>query len=381
MLASSLPSLIQLVLFLLFADLTALVAAVIGPTYDNLLVPELAPRALYPAVLAVHAGPSNYLAQAASFSSFLIAGVVDPLVTVVALGVAVLYLARATVARWAATFDALLPRLVLAVAAANFTVPIAAAVLGVAGAVYPVVAGWDGGAWQHWVNLAGVGELRLSWDNGVLAFVLSLVEFALVFALVLLVGLRDALLAVLVVVLPLLTLLWPLRPLASIPRRAWLLFVELAFLPCVLVVPLELAVASPTPVLLVGYLSAAVASPFLLSAAGSHAVGLGFPSAGVLVQGAAGRGLAVGPSVAAAPAGPIAASARDAGAAGRAAAGTLRAGASATGPLALPSALGELLGHGTLAVARHVGRGSGPDRSPPRMPPLRPGIGGGHGGT
>jgi hypothetical protein len=377
--ALDLPSAIQLILFLLFADLTALVAAVIGPTYDNLLVPELAPHALFPPVFAAGAGPTDYLAQGGSFSSFLITGVVDPLIAVLAVGVAVLYLARASLARWAVTFDGLLPRLVLAVAAANFTVPIAAAVLDLSGALYPVVAGWDGGAWQHWVNLGGYGEFRLSWDNGVLAFVLSLVEFALVFALVLTVGLRDALLAVLLVVLPLLTLLWPFRPLASVPRRAWLLFAELAFLPCVVVVPLELAVASPSPVLLVGYLSAALASPFLLSVAGAHLVAIGFPSASTTAQGGTVRGLAAAPSVASGWAAPATAAVRESGASGRAAAGAVRSAASATGPLAVPAALSELLGHGALSIARHVGRQADGNRTPPRLPPFRPGLGGGHG--
>ena len=379
MTATDLPSVIQLILFLLFADLTALVAAVIGPTYDNLLVPELAPQALFPPVFAVGAGPGNYLGQAAGFSTYLIAGVVDPLVALLAVAVAILYLARATLARWAQTFDGLLPRLVLSVAAANFTVPIAAAVLGLAGAVYPVVAGWDGGAWQHWVNLAGWGELQLSWDNGVLAFVLSLVEFGLVFSLILLVGLRDALLAVLLVLLPLLTLLWPLRPVAAIARRAWLLFAEFAFLPCVLVVPLELAVHSPSVVLLVGYLSAAVASPFLLSTAGAHLVAMGFPSAGPAVQGGVARGISGAPGAAGAAAAPAAVAARDAGAVGRAASGTLRAASSAGGPLAVPGALHELFGHGALGVARHVGQRLDPNRSPPRFPPLRQGLEGRHG--
>jgi hypothetical protein len=375
--ALDLPSAIQLILFLLFADLTALVAAVIGPTYDNLLVPELSRPALFPAVLTVHPSPSDYLGQAAAFSSYLVTGVVDPLVALLAVGVAVLYLARATVSRWATTFDGLLPRLVLAVAAANFTVPIAAATLDVAGSLFPVVAGWDGGAWQHWVNLGGFGEFQFSWDNGVLAFVLSLVEFTLVFGLVLTVGLRDALLAVLIVVLPLVTLLWPLRPVASIARRAWLLFAELAFLPCVLVVPLELAVGSPSVVLLVGYLSAALASPFLLSSSGAHLVAIGFPSTGTSVQGASVRGVATAPAAGAALAAPAAGALRDAGAAGRAASGTLRAASAAGGPLAVPSALHELLGHGAMGLARHVGRD--PNRTPPRLGPLRPGAGGGYG--
>jgi hypothetical protein len=377
---TDLSSLVQTLLFLLFADLTALIAAILGPTYDNLLVPELAPHALFPALFASGAGPSNYLASAGGFSTYLIGGVVDPAVAVLALGIAVLYLARATVSRWAREFDALLPRLVLSIVAANFTLPIAAAILDVAGSLYPVVLGWSGPSWQHWANLAGSGELAFSWDNGVLAFVLSLVEFTLVLGLVLAVGLRDALLAVLLVVLPLLTLLWPFRPLSSVPRRAWLLFGELAFLPCVLVVPLELAVHSPSAVLLVGYLGAAAGSPFLLSTAGSHLVALGFPSTGTVVSGASQRGLSAAPSAATGAFAPVASAFREGGgAAGRAAGGALRSASSAGGPLAVPSALHELLGHGALSVARHLGERGDPNRRPPRIPPLRPDVGGGHG--
>jgi hypothetical protein len=372
MLALDLPQLVQEVLFLLFADITALVAAVIGPTYDALLVPELAPRALYPAVLTSAPGPSDYLGKAAGFSAYLIGGVVDPAIALLALGIALLYFARSAVARWAATFDELLPRLVLAVLAANFTVPIGAGILALAGGLYPVVAGWDGGAWQQWVHLAGPGEITYSWDNGVLAFVLSLVQFILVLSLVLAVGLRDALLAVLLVVLPLVTLLWPFRPLAAIPRRAWLLFAELAFLPCVLVVPLELAVMSPNPVILVGFLGAALSSPFLLSTAGAHLVAIGFPSGGTVTQGGVARGLAAAPGSAGGLASPAASALRDAGAAGRAAGGVVRAGTAAAGPLAVPAAIRELLGHGALAVARHVGARAGGRAGPPRFPPLRP---------
>jgi hypothetical protein len=378
-LAVDLPQVVQAVLFLLFADLTALISAVIGPTYDNLLVPEMSAHALYPAVFVSAPAPSDFLGRAAEFSAYLIAGVVDPVVALLALGIAVLYLARTTLPRWAPTFDGLLPRLVLSIAAANFTVPIAAGILSLSGALYPVVAGWDGGAWHHWVALGGYGEFELSWDNGLLAFVLSLVEFALVFSLILAIGLRDALLAVLLVALPLLTLLWPFRPLAALPRRAWLLFAELAFLPCVLVIPLELAVGSPSPVLLVGYLGAAVASPFLLSVAGSHLVAIGFPSGGTVAQASANRGLASAPGAATGLAAPALAAVRDSGAIGRAAGGAARSAATAGGPLAVPAALHELLGHGALSVARHIGERSGRGGGPPHFPPLRPEAVGGDG--
>jgi len=373
--ALDLPNIVQTVLFLLFADLTALVAAVIGPTYDNLLVPELAVASLYPSLYGTVTNPTNFLAIAAGFSDYVVRNVVDPLTALVALGVAVLYLARTVSMRWHQLFDALLPRLVLAVVGANFTVPIAGALLGVAGALYPVIAGWDGGAWTHWVNLAGWGEFQYSWDNGVLAFVLSFVEFAIVFALVLSVGVRDALLAVLLVVLPVFTLVWPFRPLSPLARRAWLLFVELAFLPCVLVVPLELAVHSPSPVLLVAYLGAALASPFLLSLAGTNVAWLGFASAGGTAGPAVQRSLATAPSAPSRYASPALAAPSSPGGnvAGRAVGGTVRAAGSAAAPMAAPVALAELLGHGAAHLARHVRTVAGRTGGPPRVAPPRPG--------
>jgi hypothetical protein len=353
---TSLGNLIQSILFLLFAGLTAIVAAIIGPTYDNLLVPELSPGALYPPIGASGPGPNNFLATAAHFSTYLLANVVDPAITLVGVGLALVYLSKALVARWATALDSLLLRLIVAVIAANFTVPIAGAVLGVAGGLYPVVADWDGGAWQHWVNLAGFAQVSYSWDNGALAFVLSLVEFAAVFALVLAVGVRDALLAVLIVVLPILTLVWPFRPLSPLARRAWFLFGELAFLPCVLVIPLELAVNSPSPVLLVGYLAAAVGSPYLLSVAGTHLVAFGFPSGGASVQSGVQRGLAVAPQGAGASFGPAAETVRSQGAGGRAAFGASRVAGSAAAPAAAPLAVAEVLGHAGLHLARHLPR-------------------------
>lgn len=364
MLALDLGSLIQAILFLLFSGLTAILAAIIGPTYDNLLVPELQTGALFPPISANHPGPSNFLAPAAHFSTFLLVNVVDPAVTLAALGVALLYFARVYVHRWAVQFEGLLPRLVLAVVGANFTVPIAGGVLSVAGSLYPVVAGWDGGAWQHWAGLAGYGELAYSWDNGALAFVLALVEFLLVFGLTLAVGVRDALLAVLVVLLPVFTLLWPLRPVSTLARRAWLLFVELAFLPCVLVVPLELAVGSPNPVMLVAYLAVAIGSPYLLSVAGTHLVAFGFPSGGSGVQSGVQRGLAAAPGGAVGPFGPAAEAYGRSGAAGRAVAGTARAAGRAAAPVAAPLAATELAGHGALHLVRQL-RGAGAAGGPP----------------
>ncbi|MGC2205188.1 MAG: hypothetical protein WA719_04595, partial [Thermoplasmata archaeon] len=311
--ALDLGNIIQTILFLLFAGLTAIVTAVVGPTYDQLLVPELSPAALYPLLSPRNPAPSDYLAAASQFSTYTLANVVDPAIALVGVAVAILYFSRAFVSRWALPLDALLPRLLIAVVAANFTVPIAGAVLGVAGGLYPVFAGWDGGAWQHWVDLAGVGQVRFSWDNGAVAFVLSVVEFALVFALVLAVGLRDALLAVLIVLLPIFTLLWPFRPLAALARRGWLLFGELAFLPCILVVPLELAVNSPSAALLVGYLSCALASPYLLSLAGTHLSAFGFPASASTITSGTQRGLAASSSGATGYLGPAATAVRSSG--------------------------------------------------------------------
>lgn len=363
---------VRAILYALFADLTAIVTAIIGPTYDNLLVPELQTGTLFPSVFGSGSGGVTYLATAAQFSDFILSNVVDPAVALVALGVGVLYLSRSVVARWADGLDALLPRLVLGVVGANFTVPIAGAILGVAGSLYPVVAGWDGGAWQHWVNLAGWGQVAFSWDNGALAFVLSLVEFAAVFALLLAVGIRDAVLAVLLVLLPIFTLLWPLRPLSPLARRGWLLFVELAFLPCVLVVPLELAVSSPNPVMLVSYLSVAVAAPYFLSLAGTHLVSFGFGGASSVVNSSAQRGLAVAPSAATSSLAPVARGAQSSGAVGRTLAGTTRVAGSAAAPAAAPLAVGELLGQGAWHLIGHL-RGPREKDGPASQSPLRTG--------
>ena len=366
---------VRAILFALFAGLTAIVSAIVGPTYDNLLVPELQPSALYPPLLGPGGG-ADYLVEAARFSTYTLSSVVDPAIGLLAIVVAIAYLSKTLVSRWAVQFDGLLARLVIAVVAANFTVPIAGAILGVSGSLYPVLSGWDGGTWQHWVNLAGVGQVTYSWDNGALAFVLSIVEFALVLALVLAIGLRDALLAVLLVLLPIFTLLWPVRPVAAIARRAWLLFVELAFLPCVVVVPLELAVGSPTVVLLVGYLGVALASPYLLSVAGTHLVAFGFPASSSTLAGGVQRGLSGAPGAAAGYAGPASGALRSSGAMGRAVAGSARAAGSAAAPLAAPLAAVEMVGHGALHLVQHI---TGPGRASSRSPSLPPIRGGGNG--
>lgn len=365
-------TLLQAILFALFSALTAIVAAITGPTYDNLLVPMLQTGALYPA-FASTGGSSDYLSAAIQFSSYSLGTVVDPAIALVGIGIALLFLARSVVSRWAEPLSGLLPRLVIAVIVANFSLPIVHGILDVSGALYPVMAGWNGGAWQHWVNLGGVGEVRFSWDNGALALILSALEFAAVLALVLAVGIRDALLATLIVLLPIFTMLWPLRPFSSIPRRAWLLFLELAFLPCVLVVPLQLAVGTPSPVLLVGYLGVAVASPYLLSVAGTQLVAFGFPSSGSTLAGGLQRGLSTTSSSASAVATPSANALAASGPSGRALAGAVHAAGSAAFPAAAPLAAGSVLGHTALHLLRHLPNGD-PTRVGP-WPPIRGGGG------
>ncbi len=362
------PNVIEAILFGLFAAFTAIVSAVIGPTYDNLFVPMMQPAALYPPLVG-SSGSGNFLAGAAQFSTYTLANVVDPAVALVALGVAVLFLVRSVVARWADRLDGLLPRLVTSVIVANFTLPIVGGVLGLAGALYPVLAGWDGGAWTQWVNLAGWGQIQFSWDNGALAFVLSFVEFLIVFGLLLAIGIRDALLGVLIVLLPLFTLLWPLRPIAALARRAWLLFFEVAFLPCVIVVPLQLAVGAPSPVLLVGYLGVALASPYLLSLAGTHLVAFGLPGSGGAVNVGTQRGFSAGSSTASSVVGPSARASAASGSAGRATAAAAGTAGSASFPAAAPLAAAELVGHTALHLLRHVQAGGTSESRP--WPPIR----------
>ncbi|MGI0132843.1 MAG: hypothetical protein ACREDK_07135 [Thermoplasmata archaeon] len=340
-------------LFGIFGGLTAILAAVTGPTYDNIVVPELAPGALFPALPPDPGGGASYLGQAADFSSYLLLHLVDPAIVLVALGVGVGYLLRAFLGPVGPKLDALVPRLVFAVILANFTLPVAGGILGLAGGVYPVIAGFDGGAWQHWVNLVGGGELAFSWDNGALAFVLSFVLFTLVLLLALLLGLRTALLAVLLVLLPAFTLLWPIPTLRPLARRAWLLFGELAFLPCAIVIPLELGVGSPTVILAVGYLTVAVSSPSLLSVAGSHLTSFGFPSAGGAVSSSTQRGLSLAALGVGSFASPLAEPAR-ALERGRAAGGIAAAIGRAPFPASIPMVAADVLGRGTAHLAHYL---------------------------
>ena len=283
---------VHAILFALFASLTGVLAAILGPTYDGLLVPSLQPGTLFPSV-GLGAGPAGFLTVAGQFSSAILTWVVDPAVATVALAIGLLYLLRSGVGRLRAQLDLLLPRLVGAVILANFTLPVCGALLASAGALYPLLASLDGGAWQHWINIGGWAEVSWSWDNGVLAFVVTFLLFSLVMILVTVVQVRNALLAVLLVVLPIFTLLGAIGPLSVLARRGWWLFVEMAFLPCVLVVPLELAVGAPSPVVALAYLAVAIGSPYLISLAGAHLGALGFAGAGGAVSGGIQRGLAV----------------------------------------------------------------------------------------
>jgi len=358
---------IQAILFALFAGLTAVLGVIIAPTYDNLLVPELAPSSLYPALPPAPTPAGSFLAGGASFSAYLVANVVDPLVGIVGIGVALAYLGRSFLGRWAGRSEPLLARLVLSVLLANFSLPIAGAILDVAGSMYPIIAEFDGGQWQHWQNLAGPGELAFSWDNGALAFVLTFALFTVVLLLATAVALRNALLAVLLVLLPLFTLVWPIPTLAPLARRAWLWFGELAFLPCVLVIPLELAVGAPSILLLLGFLTVGLASPAFLSVAGSNLQSIGFPSAGATIGGGVQRGLLVASRAAqgvVAPIGRVATLApplqRAVGIAGRSL-------GSAGFPGSIPVLAGDFLGHGTARLVRHMTGGSSPgaaDRFP-----------------
>ena len=372
-------ALAQAILFALFALFTATLAAIIGPTYDNLVVPEMQPAQLFPSLAGPASGSSGYLVPASHFSSYLLVSVVDPLIAVVAVGLGLLYLSRALWSRSGPWAEGLLTRFVIAVVLANFSLPVAGGVLGIAGALYPVIAGWDGGAWQHWTNLAGWGEFGFSWQNGALAFVLAFVEFSVVLLLALMIGLRDAALAVLLVLLPLFTLVWPLRPLSPIPRRAWLLFGELAFLPCVVVVPLELAVGSPNVILLIAYLSLALGSPYLLSVAGHHLPSLGFPSVGSALTGGVERGLLGASRSSSAALGGFGSS-RAAGTVGKSVGAVARSAGSAALPASAPALVAEAIGRGAAHLVKHIGQhGAKPgevERDHPRFPPVKPGRSG-----
>lgn len=283
---------VQAILFALFAAGTALLSAVIQPTYDNLVVPELSAPSLFPSLAHPGAG-AGFLSTAIRFSEFILGNLVDPAIALVLVALAGLYLIRSFSARLGGRLEPLLPRFVIGLLAANFTLPLAGAAMDLGGATFRLISGFDGGAWRHWTNIEPVGGAVFAWDNGVLAFVVSFSLFVMVLMLATVVALRDAMIAVLLVLLPLFSLLWTLPPLESLARRGWTLLIELAFLPSVILIPLELAVGSPSVLLVLAYLSIAVGSPYLISISRTQLGGMGFPSAGGALSGGLQRGLAV----------------------------------------------------------------------------------------
>lgn len=268
---------VQAILFALFAALTAAVSAVIAPTYDGLLVPQLSPGSAY----ASWTG-SSVFATASSFSNTLLVEVVDPAAVLVIAAVGFLYLLRAALP--SPRLTNLGPRLVIGLLVANFVLPLTSMIFQLAAAVYPDFYGLGGGAWQDYGNLVGAGGISFSWDNGVLAFVVSMMLLSLVLLLACLVAFRSALLAVLLVLLPPLTLLWSLPVAAPLARRAWSLFVEMTFLPGLLIIPLALAVGSTNILLTLGLFAVALAMPQLISLAGHSTSSLGFPHVGGIVS-------------------------------------------------------------------------------------------------
>lgn len=285
-------AILQAILFGLFTAGTAILNVVIQPTYDNLVVPELSSTTLFPSI--AHPGTTaGFLSTAVGFSGFILDNLVDPAVALVLVGLAGLYLLRSFSAGLGGRFESLLPRFVVALLGANLTLPLVGSALDLGGATFRLVSSFDAGAWRHWTNLVPEGGAAFSWDNGVLAFIVTFALFAMVLALAVVVALRDAMIAVLVVLLPILTLLWALPPLGTLARRGWTLLVELAFLPTVILVPLELAVGAPSVLLVLAYLSISVGSPYLISISRTQLGGMGFPSAGGALTGGLQRGLTI----------------------------------------------------------------------------------------
>jgi hypothetical protein len=361
---------VQAILFALFAALTAALTAVIGPTYQNLFVPEMQTAALYPLLPGYPSGAGGFLQVAAQFSEYLVATLVDPALVLVVVGVAVLYLLRAILPSLAPRLRDLFPRLVVGALLANFTLPVAGALFGLAAWTYPVVAGFDGGAWQSWQNLGGVGFTNFSWDNGILAFVVAFVLLSVVLLLAAAIAVRNALLGVLLVLLPVFTLLWPIPALAPLARRGWIWFGELAFLPSVMVIPLELAVGASSSLLLLGYLVTALGAPALLSLAGQSLTGLGMPGASGVLAGGIQRGLASAGTGLESMLRPVGGLARKGGWAAPVA-GAVK-GASAVAPaIALPVLAGSLLGSGGAKLLSHLPHKKAPGTPPPRIAPMR----------
>ncbi len=342
---------VQAILFALFAGLTGLLHVLIAPTYNNLLVPELAANSLYPALASSGVG-TGFLQTAVPLSGYLLSNLVDPAITLVLLGVGLAYLARSFASRLAARLEPALPRLVVGIVGANFTLPIAGALLDLGRATFGVVTNFDGGAWQIWANIVPSFGVGFAWDNGVLAFVVTFALFTLVLLLAVVVALRDALLSVVLVLLPVFTLLWPIPAVSALARRGWLLLVELTFVPVVMVVPLELAVGAPSILFVLGYLAAALGSPYLISVARAQLGGLGFSSAGGALSGGIQRGLAVGSLGLQSAVSPLVSPSSSAGRTGLGAATSLLG--KAPLPVGVALAAGQLASHASVQLFRHM---------------------------
>ncbi len=342
---------VQAILFALFAGITGLLHALIAPTYNNLLVPELAANSLYPALAGSGVG-AGFLQTAVPLSGYLLSNLVDPAITLVLLGVGLAYLARSFASRLAARLEPALPRLVVGIVGANFTLPIAGALLDLGRATFGVVANFDGGAWQNWANIVPSFGLGFAWDNGVLAFVVTFALFTLVLLLAVVVALRDALLSVVLVLLPVFTLLWPIPAVSALARRGWLLLVELTFVPVVMVVPLELAVGAPSILFVLGYLAAALGSPYLISVARAQLGGLGFSSSGGAVSGGIQRGLAVASLGLESAVSPLVSPSASAGRTGLGAATSLLG--KAPLPVGVALAAGQLASRASVQLFRHL---------------------------
>ncbi len=344
----------QAILFGLFTAGTAVLELIIEPTYDNLVVPELSAPSLYPSL--AHPGAGNgFLAVAVRFSDFLVTNLVDPSIALVLVALAGLYLLRSFSYTVGTRLEPLLPRLVIAVLGANFTIPLVAALLSLSGDTFRLLSGFDGGAWRQWTNLFPAGGAAFSWDNGVLAFVVSFALFSMVLALAMVVALRDAMIAVLVVLLPLFTLLWALPPLSGLARRGWTLLVELAFVPAAMLVPLELAVGSSSIILLLAYLSIAVGTPYLISISRTQLGGMGFPSAGATLTGGLQRGLAVASLTSQGAANSLASAVPSSGRAAQVGS-SVRSIANQFGKAPLPGGVALAAGHAVIEGSRHLAR-------------------------
>ena len=73
---------VQALLFSIFSGLTLILNAVLGPTYEGLLVPALSPSALYPALTTT--GSGGFFDGASSLSAYVVVNLVDPAIPLLA---------------------------------------------------------------------------------------------------------------------------------------------------------------------------------------------------------------------------------------------------------------------------------------------------------